>query len=516
MSPGNLYRYFPSKEALIAGIAERDRAEVAQEFASADLSHGFFAVLEGMAHHHFAERPDEQVLLCTEIMSESRRNPEIARISAAFDADVKEWLVDLLRAAAERGDIPGDLDFDGVVTMLMVIADGVWWRRALDPRFRRRSRAADLHGYHAPHAAQPAQVHGRDHGRRRPETEQDRADESKPHHRGRAGRRGRALDRVRALPAARDRARAAPPSVRRGRGQEAVPRRRRRDERACRTAASSCCPAAPRPTSKVTVTARTGGVLTELRVRRGARVKKGDVIAVLSDDAREAAGRAGGSAWSIQRQTELEAKRKLIANGTLPKLELVNLEAQLKAAEAALAVAEAERDRGVVRAPWSGIVHDVAVEVGHAAFSMLRPRDRDRSSRSIRCWRWSRCPSASSPASRSATRRRCGSSPARRASGKIRFVAKTASQTTRTYRVEVELPNPDGAIPDGITAEVAIPLAPVAATRVPRSALTFSSTGDSACARSDDGRHRRLRAASRWSRTSRPSCGSPAFPTARA
>jgi AcrR family transcriptional regulator len=30
MSPGNLYRYFPSKEALIAGIAERDRAVVAQ------------------------------------------------------------------------------------------------------------------------------------------------------------------------------------------------------------------------------------------------------------------------------------------------------------------------------------------------------------------------------------------------------------------------------------------------------------------------------------------------------
>src|SRR6185295_5000216 len=49
MSPGNLYRYFPSKESLIAGIAERDRAEVAQDFASVDLSHGLFAVLEGMA-----------------------------------------------------------------------------------------------------------------------------------------------------------------------------------------------------------------------------------------------------------------------------------------------------------------------------------------------------------------------------------------------------------------------------------------------------------------------------------
>ena len=136
MSAGNLYRYFPSKEALIAGIAERDRAEVAQEFASADLSHGFFAALEGMAQHHFSVRPDEQVKICTEIMSEARRDPEIARISAAFDADVKKWLVDLMRAGAERGDIPSDADFETVATMLMIIADGVWWRRALDPGFK--------------------------------------------------------------------------------------------------------------------------------------------------------------------------------------------------------------------------------------------------------------------------------------------------------------------------------------------------------------------------------------------
>jgi AcrR family transcriptional regulator len=136
MSPGNLYRYFPSKEALIAGIAERDRAEVGQEFANADLSQGFFAVLEGMARHHFTVRPMEQVLLCTEVMAEARRSPDIAQISRSFDADVKKWLVDLLRAAAERGDVPGDVDFEGVVTMLMIIADGVWWRRALDPTFK--------------------------------------------------------------------------------------------------------------------------------------------------------------------------------------------------------------------------------------------------------------------------------------------------------------------------------------------------------------------------------------------
>ena len=135
MSPGNLYRYFPSKEALIAGIAERDRAEVAQEFASADLSRGFFAVLEGMAHHHFSERPDEQVKICTEIMSEARRNPEIARISAGLRRR-REEVADRSAARGRRARRHrARLDFDAVVTMLMVIADGVWWRRALDPDF---------------------------------------------------------------------------------------------------------------------------------------------------------------------------------------------------------------------------------------------------------------------------------------------------------------------------------------------------------------------------------------------
>jgi hypothetical protein len=69
-------------------------------------------------------------------MSEARRNTEIARISAAFDADVRKWLVGMFKTAAERGDISEDADIDGAVDMLLIIADGVWWRRALDPNFR--------------------------------------------------------------------------------------------------------------------------------------------------------------------------------------------------------------------------------------------------------------------------------------------------------------------------------------------------------------------------------------------
>src|SRR5215813_308569 len=227
---------------------------------------------------------------------------------------------------------------------------------------------------------------------------------------------------------------------------------------------------------RVTVFARTGGVLTELKIKRGMSVKKGDVIAILSDEAREAQV-VQAQAVVTQKRTELEAKRTLIMSGTLPRLQLVELEAQLKSAEATLAAAEAERDRGVVRAPWSGVVHDVAVEVGQAAFSFagreiatlvaLDPmlavvEVAERKLAGIRL------------GDTAEVRLVTGES----ATGKIRFVAKTASQTTRTYRLEIELPNPDGKIPDGITAEVSVPLAAVPATRVPRSALTFSSAGE--------------------------------------
>ena len=135
MSPGNLYRYFPSKEAIIAGIAERDRADVAESFGAVQSAPDFFAGLAGLARHHLVERSKEEVGLCAEIMAESRRNPDVARIYQAVEDDVKGRLVAMLHGAAERGEISPDSDFDGAATVLMALADGLSWRRAVDPAF---------------------------------------------------------------------------------------------------------------------------------------------------------------------------------------------------------------------------------------------------------------------------------------------------------------------------------------------------------------------------------------------
>ena len=135
MSPGNLYRYFPSKEALIAGISERNRAEAAASFAKVDSAPDFFEGLAGLARHHLVDRSDVEVGLCAEIMSESRRNPEIARLYQDIEHDIKNRIAAMLRLAVERGEVRADLDVEAAATVLMVLGDGMSWRRSVEPGF---------------------------------------------------------------------------------------------------------------------------------------------------------------------------------------------------------------------------------------------------------------------------------------------------------------------------------------------------------------------------------------------
>lgn len=227
---------------------------------------------------------------------------------------------------------------------------------------------------------------------------------------------------------------------------------------------------------KVTLAARTGGILTEVRVKRGQSVAANEIIAVLSDDARQAQV-AQAQALVEQRRAELDAKRSLINSGALPKLDMVNLESQYKSAEAALGTARAELDRGVVRAPWAGVITEVPVEVGGAAFSFqgkevatlvaLDPM--------LAVVEVSERKLAGIKIGETAEVRLVTDQTVK---GRVRHVSKSASATTRTYRVEVELPNADRSIPDGITAEVIVTMKSIPATKVPRSALTISSAGD--------------------------------------
>lgn len=126
MSPGALYRYFASKEAIIEAITDqhrRDDAELyAMMFSNPDVIDG--VVQTALAHvrqvHQRAMAP-----LFAEIRAESMRNPTIERCCRVNMEEVRARFREYLRAASERGEIAPLVDLDTLMTALMAIGEGL-------------------------------------------------------------------------------------------------------------------------------------------------------------------------------------------------------------------------------------------------------------------------------------------------------------------------------------------------------------------------------------------------------
>ena len=135
VSPGALYVYFDNKEALIAGICERDRIEFAEQFAAVAGAPDFLEALGMLGDHYFSEEREHKWALCVEIGLESTRNPRIGEIVQRFDAYVRESFRAVFQRLEKEGRIAPGLDIDAVTRAFTLVADGVFWRRAVDPTF---------------------------------------------------------------------------------------------------------------------------------------------------------------------------------------------------------------------------------------------------------------------------------------------------------------------------------------------------------------------------------------------
>lgn len=61
--------------------------------------------------------------------------------------------------------------------------------------------------------------------------------------------------------------------------------------------------------------------------------------------------------------------------------------------------------------------------------------------------------------------------------GRVRFIAPRADSATRTFRVEIEIPNPDSRLPSGTSAEAHIPAGEATAHLVSPALLSLNDTG---------------------------------------
>lgn len=143
MSPGNLYRYFASKDAIIAAMAERDRQQIAADFAALDPARGpLLDQLEALGRRHLVEEPRERAILCIQIWAEAARKPEMASMCAAIDAAVIGGLGRAIAGAKANGELPADLDEARFMQAIFMMADGFFCRRATDAAFD-AAKAAD-------------------------------------------------------------------------------------------------------------------------------------------------------------------------------------------------------------------------------------------------------------------------------------------------------------------------------------------------------------------------------------
>jgi RND family efflux transporter MFP subunit len=126
-----------------------------------------------------------------------------------------------------------------------------------------------------------------------------------------------------------------------------------------------------------TLASRVAGLVEEIRVREGSRVKTGEILVVLDDrDLRAQRDRAEAELENATLQ--LQRVRTLYAERSAAKQELDNAERVHKVSEASLRTIEANLAYTTIRAPFDGIITAKMIEAGELASpgkSLLRIED---------------------------------------------------------------------------------------------------------------------------------------------
>lgn len=139
MSPGLIYRYFDSKNAIILSIIEQQldvvRHKIRQLHASSDLAEGIVQHFE--AHDTGSENSMSSALFL-EMSAEATRDPRIAVALQRLDDTVRTELLDWLSRSEKHGGygLPAGAARERVL-MLVCLIEGLKVRKAREPALDR-------------------------------------------------------------------------------------------------------------------------------------------------------------------------------------------------------------------------------------------------------------------------------------------------------------------------------------------------------------------------------------------
>ncbi|MFQ5936161.1 MAG: efflux RND transporter periplasmic adaptor subunit [Acidiferrobacterales bacterium] len=223
----------------------------------------------------------------------------------------------------------------------------------------------------------------------------------------------------------------------------------------------------------VALRAETIGRVVAIHVKRGVRVKKGAIIAELDMGDRQATLRETRAA-AEQRRVQYDAALQLLKRKLMSTVAVAESRANLEAARAAVKRIEVEIARTKIRVPFDGVLDERPVEIGdYVKVGDIVARVLDPDPMII----VGDVAQQDMEYVRRGVAGRARLVTGRELPGKLRYVSSQADQATRTFRVELEVPNPDGQLVAGMTSEIRIATNEVKAHYLSPALLSLGKSG---------------------------------------
>jgi membrane fusion protein, multidrug efflux system len=226
------------------------------------------------------------------------------------------------------------------------------------------------------------------------------------------------------------------------------------------------------PNQVVILRARTDGIVEEM-VAVGAQLERGEVAGRLSTDDRPAR-LARAEARLASEQRDYDSALELLEGALVSRSEVDARRADLEAARAELRAIEQDIASTTLRAPISGVVNRIISDLGAylgVGGEVLEIVDNDPLLAVVHVQQGA--VSRLQPGMVARIRFIGGE----QREGHIRFIAPIADASTRTFRVEIAIPNREQALPSGLSAEVIIPTDTVDAHRVSAALIRLDDQG---------------------------------------
>ena len=224
----------------------------------------------------------------------------------------------------------------------------------------------------------------------------------------------------------------------------------------------------------VTVRAETAGRVDSRPVDIGARVSAGDVLCQMEINDRELRVREASDAVDLA-TLEYEGMKTLREQGLQQEIGVARAKAQLSSARRQLLASELELRNTAVVAPFPGFVEETHAEVGdylQMGSSCATILDLDP------IYVEAAVTEQQYPQLRLGAEVEIAMATGGTARGSLTFVGKQSADESRTYPIEVTVPNPDFSISSGLSAEIEVALSAQPAHKVGMSYVVLDANGE--------------------------------------